>query len=136
MARGPAFATPTMAVPTERAPYSRSNSEGKKRMDYASGRKRGLETEEGVLGADRVTRSRSRTLPGGDVSRREERDGTGTAEAGSGAIVRHRRSSDWAAYLARGGQIARLEAWRNGGNVEEDHEMVGEESEDEWGPDE
>ena len=115
---------------------SRSNSEGKKRMDYASGRKRGLETEEGVLGADRVTRSRSVTLSGGDVSRHEERDGAGTAEAGSGAIVRHRRGSDWAAYLARDGQIARLEAWRGGGNVEEDHEMVGEESEGEWELDE
>ena len=105
-------------------------------MDYASGRKRGLETEEGVLGADRVTRSRSRTLSCGDVSRREERDGAGPAGVGSGAIVRHRRGSDWAAYLARDGQIARLEAWRSGGNMEEDHEMVGEEGEDEWGPDE
>ena len=136
MAHRPAFATPTIAVPTERAPNSRSNAEGKKRMVDASGRKRGLEMEGVVPGADRVTRSRSCAPTGGDVSGREERDGAGTAEAGSGPIVRHRRGSDWAAYLARSGQVASLEEWRNGGNVEEDHEMVGEESEGEWELDE
>ena len=136
MARRPAFTTPTVAVPTERAPNSRSNAEGKKRMVDASGRKRGLEMEGAVLGADRVTRSRSCAPTGGDVSGREERGDAGTAEAESGPVVRRRRSSDWAAYLARSGQTARLEAWRKGGNVEEDHEMVGKVSDDEWGLDE
>ena len=136
VARRPAFATPTIAVPTERAPNSRSNAEGKKRMVDASGRKRGREMEGAVLGADRVTRSRSCAPTGGDVSGREERGDAGTAEAGSGPVVRRRRSSDWAAYLARSGQTARLEAWRKGGNVEEDHEMVGKVGDDEWGLDE
>ena len=105
-------------------------------MVDASGRKRGLEMEGVVPGADRVTRSRSCAPTGGDVSGLEERDGAGTAEAGSGPIVRHRRGSDWAAYLTRSRQFASLEEWRNGGNVEEDHEMVGEESEGEWELDE
>ena len=41
------------------------------------------------------------------------------------------RGSDWAAYLTREGQSARLEAWREGCNDEEDNDMVREEDEDE-----
>ena len=91
---------------------------------------------EGTLGADRVTRSRSRTIGCGDEGRCEERSRVGPAGAGFGPIVRQRRGSDWAAYLIRDGQNARLEAWRSGGNEEEDQEMVREGSGDERGLDE
>ena len=76
------------------------------------------------------------TLGGGDESRREEQGSVGPAGVGPGAIVRRRRGSDWAAYLTRDRQSARLEAWRSDGNAEEDHEMVEEEGEDELGLDE
>ena len=135
-ARGTSATTPTAAAPTVGPTYSSGNSEGKKRMDVAGGHKRGLEAVEGALGADRVTRSRSRTLGCGDEGRCEERSRVGPAGAGFGPIVRHSRGSDWAAYLIRAGQSTRLEAWRSGGNEEEDHEMVREEGEDEWGLDE
>ena len=47
-------------------------------------------------------------------------------------MVRSGRGSDWAAYLIREGQSARLEAWRKGHDAEEDYgEMVREEDEDE-----
>ena len=113
------------------ATHSSSNSDGKKRMDVTGGPKRGLEAVEGALGADRVTRSRGRTLGGGDEGRREEQNRVGPARAEFGPIVRHSRGSDWAAYLTREGQSSRLEAWRSGCNEEEDHEMVREEDEDE-----
>ena len=71
-----------------------------------------------------------------DEGRCEERSGVGPAGAGFGPIVRQRRGSDWAAYLTRDGQTARLEAWRSGGNEEEDQEMVREGSGDERGLDE
>ena len=46
-------------------------------------------------------------------------------------MVRSGRGSDWAAYLIREGQSARLEAWRKGHDSEEDYEMVQEEDEEE-----
>ena len=123
MTRRPAFTTPTVAIPTGRAPDSRSNAEGKKRMVDVSGCKRGREIDGAVLGADRVTRSRSCEHTGGDVNEREERGDAGTAEAVSGPMVRRRRYSGWDAYLVRSGETELLEAWRKGGDVVEDHEM-------------
>ena len=131
--RGTSVTTPTTAAPTVGATHSSNNSNGKKRMGDTGGLKRGLEAVEGALGADRVTRSRSRTLDGGDDGNGEDQYSAGSAGAEGGPIVRRGRGSDWAAYmyLTREGQSARLEAWREGCNDEEDHEMVREEDEDE-----
>ena len=123
--------TLTTAAPTVGTTHGSSNSNGKKRMGDTGGLKRGLESVEGALGADRVTRSRSRTFDGGDDGNGEDPYSAGSAGAEGGPIVRRGRGSDWAAYLTREGQSARLEAWRKGCNDEEDNDMVREEDEDE-----
>ena len=122
--------TPTTSA-TVGTTHGSSNSNGKKRMGDTGGLKRGLESVEGALGADRVTRSRGRTLDGGDDGNGEDQCSAGSAGAEGGPIVRRGRGSDWAAYLTREGQSARLEAWREGRNDEEDNDMVREEDEDE-----
>ena len=97
----------------------------------AGGPKRGLDTLVGTLGADRITRSRSRLIDGGDDSNGVAQGSAGSAGAEGGHIVRSSRGSGWAAYLIREGQSARLEAWRKGHDTEEDYEMGQEEDEDE-----
>ena len=79
-----------------------------------------------------MTRSRSRTVGGGNDSDGVDQCSAGSAGAEGGPMVRSGRGSDWAAYLIREGQSARLEAWRKGHDAEEDYgEMVREEDEDE-----
>ena len=102
--RGTSVTTPTTAAPTVGTTHSSNNSNGKKRMGDTGGLKRSLEAVESALGADRVTRSRSRTLDGGDEGKSEEQYREGSAGAEVGPIVRRSRGSDWAAYLTREGQ--------------------------------
>ena len=129
--RGTAITTPTTAAPTAGTTHGINNSSGKKRMEAAGGPKRGLESLVGTLGADRITRSRSRSIGGGDNSNGVAQGRSGSAGAEGGHIVRSSRGSGWAAYLIREGQSARLEAWRKGHDTEEDYEMEQEEDEDE-----
>ena len=82
-------------------------------LDSYSGPKRGRESLDEVRGADRITRPRSMASGRGDNSDGLAQGSAGPAGAEGGPVVRSARSSDWAAYLIREGQNARLEAWRN-----------------------
>ena len=89
----------------------------------------GREPVTSALGADRVTRSSSRA--GGRDNGTVGRDSTDTDDEVGGQIVRRPRINDWAAYLIREGQNARLEAWLANHDTDEDQEMEQREDEGE-----
>ena len=103
----------TTATSAAETTHCINNTGGTKGVDNAGGPKRGRGSLDEVRGADRITRSRSMASGRGDNSDGLAQGSAGPAGAEGGPVVRSARSSDWAAYLIREGQNARLEAWRN-----------------------
>ena len=96
---GTAITTPTTAAPAAKATRCINNTGGTTGVDNTGGSKRGREPLENVLGADRVTRSRSMASGRSDNNDGLAQGSADPAEVEGGPIVRSAISSDWAAYF-------------------------------------